>query len=107
MNKHILRFGIERKLTSIYIEPFDVIKRVGPMVYKLDFPSYLDKIHDAFHISLLRKAEVDPSQFLLQVLLEINKDLIIKMKSVKILDRKEKELRKKKILIFKVLWRNS
>jgi hypothetical protein len=103
----MLRFGMERKLASRYIEPFDVIKRVRPMVYKLDLPLYLDKIHDVFHIFLLKKAEVDPSQFLLQVILEINKDLIIKVKSVKILDRSEKELRKKKNLMLKVLWRNS
>jgi len=102
----MLRFGMERKLTPRYIEPFDVIKRV-PMVYKLDLPSYLAKIHNVFHISLLKKAKVDPSQFLLQVLMEINKDLIIKVKSLKILDRSEKELRKKKILMLKVLWRNS
>ena len=38
--------------------------------------------------------------------LELNRDLTYEERPVQILDRKEKELRNKKIPLVKVLWRN-
>jgi hypothetical protein len=58
-------------------------------------PVYLDKIQNMFHVSLLRKAKIDPSRVLPQVPLKIKGDLTMKTKSVKILDRDEKLLRNK------------
>jgi hypothetical protein len=50
---HLLRFGIKRKLTSRYIGPFEVIKRIGLIAYKLALPLHLAMIHDVSHVSLL------------------------------------------------------
>jgi hypothetical protein len=77
------------------------------MAYKLALPSKLAKVHDIFHISLLRKAKVDPSRVLLQVPIEIKKDLALEVKPVKILNRSEKKFRSKKVHVIKVLWRSS
>jgi hypothetical protein len=44
---------------------------------------------------------------LLQVPKEIQEDLIIKVWPVRILDRNVKELRNKKVLLMKVLWKSS
>jgi hypothetical protein len=41
------------------------------------------------------------------VSLEIKKDLMLKVKPIRILDRSEKELRNKKILMINILWRSS
>ena len=77
------------------------------MAYRLALPLQLAKIHDVFHVSLLRKAEVDPSRLLPQIPLEIDENLTLEMKLVKVLDYNVKELRNKKIPIIKILWRNS
>ena len=48
----MLRFGTKRKLALRYIGPFKVVKRIGPVAYKLAFPLSLAKI-DVFHVSFL------------------------------------------------------
>jgi hypothetical protein len=49
---------------------------------KLVLPSYLTIIHAVFHVSLLQKAEIDPSWVLPQVPLEVEEDLTLKVKPV-------------------------
>jgi hypothetical protein len=60
----VLRFGLKGKLASRYVGPFEVTKRIRLVAYKLALPQQLVKIYDEFHVSLLRKAEVDPSRLL-------------------------------------------
>jgi hypothetical protein len=52
----------------------------------------LAKVHNVFHVSLLRKADVDPSRMLPQVLMEVKEDLTLEVRPIKILDWGEKEL---------------
>jgi hypothetical protein len=51
--KGITRFGIKGKLALRYIGPFEIIERIRPVAYRLNFPTLLDKIHNVFHVSLL------------------------------------------------------
>ena len=46
--KGILRFGRHEKLSPMYIGPYEVIERVGPLVYKLALPPELSQIHNVF-----------------------------------------------------------
>ena len=103
----MLRLGLKGKLAPRYVGPFEVTKTIGLVAYRLALPPYLAKIHDVFHVSLLRKAEVDPSRVLPQIPLEIDENLTLEMKLVKVLYYNVKELRNKKISIIKILWRNS
>ena len=77
------------KLAPRHIGPFEVIAKIGSIVYRLKLPAHLEKIHNGFHVSLLRKAEVDPSRVLTPVPIEVNEDLTLETKPVKITDRSE------------------
>jgi hypothetical protein len=91
------------KLASRYIYLFEVMRRIGLVAYQLELPLMMSKVHDVFYMSLLRKAMVDPTQVLLQVPIEIQEHLIMEIKPIRIVDRTERELRNKEILLVKVL----
>lgn len=52
--KKILRFGRKEKLSQRFIGPYEIIERVGPVAYRLALPSELEKIHNVFHVLMLR-----------------------------------------------------
>ena len=58
----MLRFGKRGKLSPRYIGPYEIVSKVGPVAYKLKLPPELSRIHDTFHVSMLRKYIPDPSQ---------------------------------------------
>ena len=57
----VLRFGRRGKLSPRYIGPYEILSKVGPVAYKLKLPPELSRIHDTFHVSMLRKYILDPS----------------------------------------------
>ena len=62
--KGVLRFGRRGKMRPRYIRPYEIISIVGPIAYKLKLPPELSRIHDTFHVSMLRKYILDPSHVL-------------------------------------------
>ena len=57
--KGVVRFGKRGKLAPRYIEPFEILKRVGTVSYRLALPSSLSGVHEVFHVSMLRKYTPD------------------------------------------------
>ena len=104
--KKVMRFGKNGKLSPRFIGPYEVIEKVGPVVYRLALPPELEKIHSVFHVSMLRMYRSDPSHVVSSETIELRPDLTYKEEPVEILAREVKELRNKKISLVKVLWRN-
>ena len=59
--KKVMRFRKKGKLSPRFIGPYEVIKKVGPVADSLALPSYLEKIHNVFHVSMLQRYRSDPS----------------------------------------------
>ena len=87
-------------------EAFEIVERVGPVAYRLDLPEELSRVHNVFHISMLRKYIPDPSHVLETPEIVLRDDLSYEEQPVQILGREEKELRNKTISLMKVLLRN-
>ena len=104
--KKVMRFEKKGKLSPRFIRPYEVIEKVGPVVYKLALPPDLENIHNVFHVSMLRKYRSDPSHVVSSETIELRPDLTYEKEPVEILAREVKELRNKKISLVKVLWRN-
>ena len=102
----MVHFRKRGKLSPCYIGPFEIVERVGPVAYRLDLPEELSRVHNVFHISMLRKYIPDPSHVLETPEIELKDDLSYEEQPVQILGREEKELRNKAISLVKVLWRN-
>ena len=103
--KGVLRFGRRGKMRPRYIGPYEIIARVGPVAYKLKLPPELSRIHDTFHVSMLRKYIPDPSHVLREQPVQLKENLTNEETPVQILDRKEQVLRSKVIPLVKVLWK--
>nr|GEV48137.1 hypothetical protein [Tanacetum cinerariifolium] len=58
--KGVIRFGKKRKLAPTFVRPFEIIKKVGLMAYRLDLLEELNGFHDMFHVSNLKKCLADP-----------------------------------------------
>ncbi|GJW11884.1 reverse transcriptase domain-containing protein [Tanacetum coccineum] len=102
--KGVVRFGKKGKLAPRFVGPFEIIEKVGPVAYKLDFPEELDGVHDTFHVSNLKKCLADPT---LQVPLDeiqVDAKLNFVEEPVEILEREFKKLKRSRIAIVKVRW---
>ena len=101
-----MRFGKRGNLSPRYIRPYEIVSKVGPVAYKLKLPPELSRIHDTFHVSMLRKYISDPSHMLREQPVQLKENLTYEETPVQIVDRKEQVLRSKVILLVKVLWKN-
>ncbi|GKF27181.1 hypothetical protein Tco_0083075 [Tanacetum coccineum] len=75
--KGVVRFGKRGKLNPRYVRPFKVLEKVGDIVYKLELPNKLSRVHNTFHFV---------------------------EEPVEIMEREVKQLKRSHIAIIKVRW---
>ncbi|GKC11503.1 putative reverse transcriptase domain-containing protein [Tanacetum coccineum] len=98
----LIRREKKGKLAPRFVGPFEIIKKVGSVAYRLDFPDELDDVHDTFYVSNLKKCLADPT---LQVPLdEIQVDARLNFveEPVEILEREFKKLKRRRIASVRV-----
>lgn len=103
--KRVVRFAKREKLSSKYIESYEIVERVGLMAYWFFLLKDLSRIHDIFCLYVLQVSSksiacVEVSK------VELRSDLSYEKQPMQIIDRIKLVLRTKTIPFVKVLWRN-
>ena len=88
----VVGFGKREKLLPRYIEPFEILERVGAVAYRLALPSILSGAHEVFHISMLRKYTLDPAHVADWVEIVVDIDRTFEEGPVRIMDSRDQVL---------------
>nr|GEV79191.1 hypothetical protein [Tanacetum cinerariifolium] len=97
----VLRFRKKGKLAPRFVRPFEIIKKVGLVAYRLDLLEELNSVHDTFHVSNLknylayRTLEVPLDEILVDARLNFMEE------PIEILKREFKKLKRSRIAIVK------
>ncbi|GJZ76418.1 reverse transcriptase domain-containing protein [Tanacetum coccineum] len=105
--KGVVRFGKKGKLAPMFVGPFEITERIGPVAYRFRLSEELNGVHDTFHMSNLKKCLADPT---LQVTLdeiEVDAKLNFMEEPMEILEREFKKLKRSRIAIVKVRWNSK
>nr|GEX21276.1 reverse transcriptase domain-containing protein [Tanacetum cinerariifolium] len=87
--KGVIRFRKRGKLSPRYIGPFEVIKRIGPVAYKLELPEKLRGIHNTFHVSNLKKCLADKNLVIPLEEIQLDDKLHFIEEPMEIMDRED------------------
>jgi hypothetical protein len=91
-----LRMGACAKLVPRYCGPFEILDRVGPVVYRLALPPTV-KAHNVFHVPLLNKYVHDSNHITNWSVIQVEPEGEFMLEPNCIIDRKETPLRNRTI----------
>jgi hypothetical protein len=97
----LLRLGCCPKLAARHCGPFGILEKTGPVAYMLALSESM-RVHNLFHVSLLKKYVSDPNQIIDWVVIQVEHEGDFQVEPMRTLDRKLKVLRKKTIILVKV-----
>jgi hypothetical protein len=104
--KGVKRFGVKGKLAPHYIGSFTIPEMCGTVAYNLDLPPSLAGVYDIFHVSQLKKCVKAPMDAVLTEVTPLEADLSYPEHPIKVLDQKDRVMRRKTIKFFKIQWSN-
>ena len=102
----VVRFGKCGKLSPRFIGPFEILKRVGTIAYRLALPPNRSGVHKVFHVSMLRRYTPDPAHVVDWGEIEVDTDGTFEEGPVRIVDIRDQVLRRKTVRLVRVLWRH-
>lgn len=100
-----LRLGSCKKLAARFSGPFEVLSRIGLVAYELSLPPSI-KVHNVFHVSLLKKYVHDPNHLFDWWVIQFEPEGGFQVQLISILDKKVKMLQNRAIRQVKVQWRH-
>ncbi|GJS55596.1 putative reverse transcriptase domain-containing protein [Tanacetum coccineum] len=89
------------KLAPRYVEPFEILERIGLVAYRLRLPKELGSVHDTFHVLNLKKCLADANLHVPLDEIKIDKTLRFVEEPVEIMDREIRNLKRSKISLVK------
>ena len=102
----VVRFGKPGKLSPRFIGPFEILKRVGTIAYRLALLPSMSGVHEVFHVSMLRKYTLDLAHVVDWGEIEVDIDGTFEEGTMCILDNRGQVLRRKIMRLVRVLWRH-
>ncbi|XP_042518639.1 uncharacterized protein LOC122092392 [Macadamia integrifolia] len=103
----VKRFGRRGKLGPRYVGLFEILDRIGQIAYRLGLPLELERFHNVFHVSMLKKYIPNPTHVLPTMeSSDLDDDLSYEEQPEGIFDRKEYQLRNRIIPYLKIKWKN-
>ena len=101
--KPSLRTGKCKKLSPFYCGPYLVLKQINEQAYRLQLPDHI-KVHNVFHVSLLKKNVSDPNHILNDSHLSIGEDATFEVFPEQILQTRSKPLRNRTLTEHLIKW---
>ena len=102
----VVRFRKHEKLLPRFIGPFEILERIGTVAYRLALPPSMSCVHEAFHVSVLRRYTPDPAHVVDWGQIEIDTDGTFEEGPVCIVDSRDRVLRRKTMRLVGVLWQH-
>ena len=103
----VVRFGKRGKLSPRFIGPFEILKRVGAVAYRLALSPNMSGVYEVSHVSMLRRYTPDPAHVVDWGEIEVDIDGTFEEGPVCILDSRDQVLRRKTVRLMRVLWQHS
>ena len=103
--KRKLRTGIYAKFAPRYVGPFEILDRLGHVAYQFNLLPHI-RIHDVFHISLLKKYVVDQTHIIIWDNIQVEPEGDFHTEPMCIFDKREIQLQKHTIVQIKVQWKH-
>jgi hypothetical protein len=103
--KSSLKLGNCAKLAPRFCGPFEILAPIGPVAYQLALPANL-RIHNVFHVSLLKKYIHDPTHMIDWKLMPVEPEGEFQVEPLHILDKREITLRNRVIAQVNVQWKH-
>ena len=102
----VVRFGKRGKLSPRSIGPFEILERVGTVVYRLALLPSMSGFHEVFHVSMLQRYTPDPTHVVDWGEIEVDTDETFEEGPVCIMDSQDQVLRRKTMMLVRVLWQH-
>jgi hypothetical protein len=93
--------GIKGKVAPRYIGPYPIIDKYGSLSYQVELPSKLSGVHNAFHVSQLKRCLKPPTD-VIEDIIPLEPDLTYKAYFTKILNQQDCVTRNKTTRFYKV-----
>ena len=103
----VVRFGKQKKLSPRLIGPFEILKRVGTVAYRLALPPSMSGVHEVFQVSMLRNYTPDPAHIVDWGQIKVGTDGTFEEGPMYILDSRDQVLRRKTVRLVRVLWQHD
>ncbi|GKD30932.1 putative reverse transcriptase domain-containing protein, partial [Tanacetum coccineum] len=105
--KGVVRFDKQGKLNPRYFGPFKVLEKVGTVAYKLEISQELNRVHNTFHVSNLKKCYADEPLVVPLDGHHFDDKLQFVEEPVEIMDHEVKRLKRSRISLVKVRWNSG